>query len=361
MQNLDSLYKKNLNLISNLNSFFYDNKKKKKFFLKTINILQKIHLKNSLKFRLIMKKFDKTKNKNLNELPFLSARIFKEIELKSIPDSEIFKILKSSGTTGTQSKIFLNKKNALMQSQVLTKIFNDFFNTKKRFPMIIIDSKNVFENRKSFSARGAGILGFSVFGKDHFYLLDDNNEIREDELIEYIEKYKNEEIFLFGFTSIVWEKLINFNFKKKINLNNSFLLHGGGWKKLLKKNISNQKFKSRLMKKFDIQKIHNYYGMIEQIGSIFFECEDGFFHTSIFSEIFVRDKKFNVVEEGQKGIIQLLSLIPTSYPGHSILTEDEGIVFGEDKCKCGKKGKFFKIIGRLKKSETRGCSDTYDT
>lgn len=115
------------------------------------------------------------------------------------------------------------------------------------------------------------------------------------------------------------------------------------------------------MKKFDIQKIHNYYGMIEQIGSIFFECEDGFFHTSIFSEIFVRDKKFNVVEEGQKGIIQLLSLIPTSYPGHSILTEDEGIVFGEDKCKCGKKGKFFKIIGRLKKSETRGCSDTYDT
>lgn len=360
MQNFENLYKKNFELIAKLNSFLYEHDQKKKNFKKIINILQKIHLKNSYEFRIIMKKFSKINYKNLDEFPFVSARIFKELELKSISDKEIFKVLKSSGTSGAQSKIFLNKKNALMQSQILAKIFNDFFNTKKRFPMIIIDSKNIFEDRKSFSARGAGILGFSVFGKDHFYLLNEKNEIREKELIRYVEKYKNEKIFLFGFTSIVWEKLINFNFKEKIDLNNSFLLHGGGWKKLAEKNISNKKFKSELIRKLNIQNIHNYYGMIEQVGSIFFECKNGFFHTSIFSDIFIRNEKFDVIEDGQKGIIQLLSLLPTSYPGHSILTEDEGIVFGEDNCKCGKKGKFFKIIGRLKQSETRGCSDAYD-
>ena len=58
-------------------------------------------------------------------------------------------------------------------------------------------------------------------------------------------------------------------------------------------------------------------------------------------------------------MIQLLSLLPTSYPGHSILTEDIGSIYGEDDCSCGRKGKYFKIYGRLKNAELRGCSDTY--
>ena len=48
-----------------------------------------------------------------------------------------------------------------------------------------------------------------------------------------------------------------------------------------------------------------------------------------------------------------------SYPGHSLLTEDEGILLGEDDCRCGRLGKYFKIVGRIKNAEIRGCSDTY--
>ena len=74
-----------------------------------------------------------------------------------------------------------------------------------------------------------------------------------------------------------------------------------------------------------VQNVYNYYGMVEQTGSIFIEskkCE--YLHTSIFSDILIRDEKFNLVKNGQKGLIQLLSLLPTSYPGHNILTEDIG-------------------------------------
>ena len=53
-------------------------------------------------------------------------------------------------------------------------------------------------------------------------------------------------------------------------------------------------------------------------------------------------------------------MIPKSYPGFSILTEDEGVILGEDDCLCGRKGKYFKILGRLKNAEVRGCSDTYE-
>ena len=46
-------------------------------------------------------------------------------------------------------------------------------------------------------------------------------------------------------------------------------------------------------------------------------------------------------------------------PGHSLITEDEGIITGIDNCKCGRLGKTIKILGRIKSAELRGCSDTY--
>ena len=49
--------------------------------------------------------------------------------------------------------------------------------------------------------------------------------------------------------------------------------------------------------------------------------------------------------------------MPTSYPGHNILTEDIGEIVGEDNCKCGKQGKYFQVYGRAKEAEIRGCSD----
>ena len=112
-----------------------------------------------------------------------------------------------------------------------------------------------------------------------------------------------------------------------------------------------------LMNSLKLKGVYDYYGMIEQTGSIFFECEYNFFHTSIFSDILIRDSNLNILKNGNIGIIQSLSLLPVSYPGHNILTEDLGAVYGLDNCKCGRKGKIFKIFGRIKNTENRGCSN----
>ena len=122
--------------------------------------------------------------------------------------------------------------------------------------------------------------------------------------------------------------------------------------------VNNAIFKKKLIRKINLNKIYNYYGLIEQTGSVFIESRKcGYFHTSIFSDIFIRDKKFNVLKNKKKGLIQLMSLLPTSYPGHNILTEDIGEIIGEDNCKCGLKGKYFLVHGRIKEAEIRGCSD----
>ena len=100
--------------------------------------------------------------------------------------------------------------------------------------------------------------------------------------------------------------------------------------------------------------------MVEQTGSIFMECEKGYLHTSIYSDIIIRRSiDFSIAEFGEEGLIEVLSILPKSYPGHALLTEDQGILFGEDNCKCGRFGKYFKITGRIKNAEIRGCSDSY--
>ena len=121
-----------------------------------------------------------------------------------------------------------------------------------------------------------------------------------------------------------------------------------------------EKFKEYGYRVGRIRHYMDHYSMAEQSGCIYAECEYGHMHASIYSDIIPRRiEDFSPCEIGEKGIIQVVSAIPESYPGHSLITEDEGMLLGEDDCPCGRKGKYFKIFGRLQNAEIRGCSDTY--
>jgi len=112
-----------------------------------------------------------------------------------------------------------------------------------------------------------------------------------------------------------------------------------------------------LKKKLNLKHIYNYYGLVEQTGSIFIECKCGYFISSNFSDIIIRDENFNELKHNQKGFIQLFSLLPSSYPGHIILTEDVGEIIEPNNCNCSINGKRFLIHGRIQEAEIRGCSD----
>ena len=92
--------------------------------------------------------------------------------------------------------------------------------------------------------------------------------------------------------------------------------------------------------------------------SLLFGQTANFSVTSIYSDINVRDENFNLLEKNKQGLIQVLSLLPQSYPGHSILTEDIGEIISGDDCECCYSGKRFIVHGRAPESESRGCSDT---
>ena len=81
----------------------------------------------------------------------------------------------------------------------MVKIVSEFTGSS-RMPMIIIDCPSVVKNRAMFSARGAGILGFSIFGAKKIYALDDDMKLDVEGLKEFLEKFQGQRILLFGFT-----------------------------------------------------------------------------------------------------------------------------------------------------------------
>jgi hypothetical protein len=296
-------------------------------------------------------------------VPFIPARLFKEFQLSSIDKSLVFKTLTSSGTTGQQvSRIYLDRETASFQSRILTKIMGDILG-KKRVPMLVIDSPSVLKDRLSFSARGAGILGFSFFGQDVTYVLNDKMELDLPTVESFLERHSGQPIFLFGFTFMIWQHFYLALRDRGIRLpiEQGILLHGGGWKKLQDQAVGREEFAKAMLECAGIPRVVNYYGMVEQTGSIYLECEAGHLHAPVYSDVLIRDpKNFELLPHGQVGLVEVLSLIPRSYPGHALLTEDLGRIDGEDDCPCGRFGKYFSILGRVAKAETRGCSDTYE-
>lgn len=354
--------------IINISPYSLNKTEKEVLLTQRLTELTEFHKNNCKEYKNILKAIDYKKERisSFKQLPYLPVRLFKEMSLKSVPQEEVVKTMTSSGTSGQKvSKIFLNRDTSSNQQKTMVKIVSEFTGSS-RMPMIIIDCPSVIKDRNMFSARGAGILGFSIFGAKKIYALNDDMQLNLSGLKDFINENKGKKILLFGFTFMVWQHFYKELLRLKnesgetIDLSNAVLIHGGGWKKLISEAVSPQEFHNCLNEVCGIEKIHDYYGMVEQTGCIYMQCECGHLHASIFSDVIIRrPKDFSEAAIGERGIIQVVSTIPESYPGHSLLTEDEGRILGEDDCPCGRKGKYFEIFGRLKNAEIRGCSDTY--
>lgn len=297
--------------------------------------------------------------KRLADLPWIPVRAFKEFDLKSISYDDVYKTMQSSGTGGVQSKIFLDQETSKLQQAKLVEIFAHVFGGS-RYPMLVIDSLETVKDRYKFSARTAAINGFTLFSRQRAFALNDDMSINFNLINEFLEKHSGKTIFIFGFTFVVWQHFIKQleDANKKYDMSNAFVLHGGGWKKLENEKVDNDEFKNRIYRAIGCERVHNYYGMIEQTGSIYMECSHGNLHAPSGADVIIRNfEDFSENGFEKVGIIQIFSDIQKSYPGHSLLTEDVGYSLPANSCKCGSVGTVLKVLGRLSRAEVRGCSD----
>ena len=331
-------------------------------FQEALATLTRHHIRHCAPYRRIVETlgFDPALSFPVEAQPFLPVRLFKSHRLASVDAGDVVTTLTSSGTSGqSPSMVYLDRTTAANQTKVLTRIATSFIGPK-RLPLLVIDSRTAVQDRALFSARGAGILGFSMLGRDATYALDDPMQLDMDAISVFCQKHGAGRVLLFGFTYMVWEHFCAALRRRgeRLALADAILFHGGGWKKLIDHAVDERTFARAVTEACGHVSVHNYYGMAEQAGSIFVACEAGYLHASIFSDVLIRDVDFNICGPGEVGLVQVLSLLPLSYPGHSLLTEDAGTLVGEDDCACGRLGKYFTVHGRIQDAEIRGCSDT---
>ncbi|SRR6266571_1228707 len=294
--------------------------------------------------------------KRLDEVPYLPAPLFKRIELAST-EKPILQ-LHSSGTTGQQpSRIVVDAETSNRQSSGLVSTFRTVIGDK-RMPLLVIDARGVVTDPHVLTARGAGVLGMMKFGAKTTFALDSELNIVEKEVLGFLDRHKEQPFLIFGFTFLVWLKLMKTFEHSNIDLSNATLIHSGGWKKMEELRVPNEVFRERLRSVFGLKRIYNFYGFVEQLGSIFLEAEDGLLYPPNYVDVIVRRPgTLEPAPIGETGLLQVLSLLPKSYPGHSVLTEDLGVIERIDHPEIRRMGKGIRVVGRLPSAELRGCSD----
>lgn len=293
---------------------------------------------------------------SLDTVPYLPVGLFKHLELSSTQTPTM--VLRSSGTTGqTPSRIVLDAETSARQSQALVSTFKTVLG-EKRIPLMVIDTRQVITDPKMMTARGAGVLGMMKFGAKAAFALDEELNVDKTAISEFVAKNGHQPFFLFGFTFLVWSALYRSFGDGELDLSNATLIHSGGWKKLEAEKVSNEAFRAALARRFGMTRIYNFYGMVEQIGSVFLEGEDGLLYPPNFTNVIIRDPEtWEALPPGQPGLIQVQSLLPRSYPGHSLMTEDMGEIVTVDAGVGGRLGQAIRIHGRVPRAELRGCSD----
>lgn len=304
----------------------------------------------------------------LADIPPLPVTMFKHFELRAVPTSQVVRELRSSSTTGSApSRIFIDKTTAFRQARALAALLKEHIGGNRR-PYLVLDSPDSVQAGDQLSARGAAIRGIGNFASSVHYAFQTlpGGELSADfEAIEgFFAKHAGAQPLLFGFTYIVWTRFVLEMEKRSLafGASGATVLHSGGWKKLIAQAVSKEAFNSRTaaIVGCSSRAILDFYGMVEQVGTIFVDCPAGNKHAPAFADFIVRAPyTMDPVGVGQEGVIEVVSVLPASYPGLALITEDLVTLLGSDDCPCGRKGRYFRFTKRVERTELRGCGDVF--
>ena len=306
---------------------------------------------------------------DINEIPAIPVHIFKTLgsTLNSVKQQEISFSLSSSATSGKPSTILVDKITAQRQKIAMAKVMKEVLGTKRK-EFCIMDINPASPNAKNLGARIAAIKGYLNFASSSKYFIDYCSKkngliFQKKDFLNYILSIDQDKpLVIFGFTFVLYHNVIKPLIDAEVDLklpHGSKIIHIGGWKKLEDQKVDKHDFNEQIANFFKVKEndIVDIYGFTEQMGINYPDCEAGWKHVPSYSDLLVRDESnHSIMKENEVGLLQFFSPIQHSYPGNVVLTDDLGFM-DSSKCSCGLHTKRFKIIGRAKKAEVRGCGD----
>lgn len=305
------------------------------------------------------------------DLPYLPVGVFKaNPPLALVAASEIKRTLTSSATSGqVPSRVVLDATTAKRMTKGVITIIRDFIGPARR-PYLVIDTPENLTPQAELGARAAAIQGLGSFATEVVSCLRADQQgdlsLDLDKLLSCAEKWKGTDVLVYGFTYVIWTHLVQPLQRQGVTLGipNVHVLHSGGWKRLEQQAVTKAVFARDVASVFgcSADRVIDYYGMVENVGVVYPDCEYGNKHVPAFAEVIVRNPlTLATAETGEQGLVQVCSVLPTSFPGFLLLTDDMAEIIGYDGCPCGRRGTHFRFARRVPKAEVRGCGNLETT
>ncbi|HWZ77440.1 MAG TPA: hypothetical protein VNX87_12945 [Candidatus Sulfotelmatobacter sp.] len=307
----------------------------------------------------------------LADLPYLPVGAFKaNPPLALVGANEIKRTLTSSATTGqVPSRVILDAETAKRMTKGVTTIIRDFIGPARR-PYLVIDTPENLNTQGELGARGAAIQGLGSFATEVICCLrvdqKGNTSLDLEKVLHCAAKWREAEVLAYGFTYVIWTQLVQPLQRQGITLDipNVRVLHSGGWKRLEREAVTKEVFIEGVASVFGCSpdRVIDFYGMVENVGVVYPDCERGNKHVPAFAEVVVRNPlTLEPVAVGEQGLVQVCSVLPTSFPGFLVLTDDMAEIIDYNECPCGRRGTSFRFVGRVPKAEVRGCGNLETT
>ena len=305
----------------------------------------------------------------IEDIPFIPVHVFKALghKLSSVDENNLKTKLQSSATSGIPSTILLDKVTSRRQTKAMARVMKEILGPSRKH-FCIMDIDPLSPNAVNLGARAAAVKGYLNFASSSDYFVDVSEknsklEFLEEKFIEHLSNLnKDEPIVIFGFTFVLYHSVFKNLLEKNIKFslpNGSKVIHIGGWKKLESNKVDKEIFNKEISDVLGISPddVVDIYGFTEQMGLNYPDCRCGWKRVHAYSDIIVRNEdNLKPSKDGEVGLLQFLSPVQHSYPGNVVLTDDLGIC-KNGKCECGFEGRFFKVVGRAKKAEIRGCGE----
>jgi hypothetical protein len=296
----------------------------------------------------------------LEEIPFLHVGLFKRLDLRTDGPEARGRTLLSSSTSGESSRIALDARSSALQEKSARRILEDVVPLPPR-PLLILDAAASLLQRGTVPARVAAFMSLAPFSTGIRFLLKEalNPEMDLDALSAALSG--EGPLLVYGLSWILWkawgERALPAGIKAALAGRTVTFVHSGGWKKLEDAAVSRETFDAALLDGLHPDSsVVDFYGLVEQVGVVYPLCPEGFRHPPVWADVVVRDGRSLRPLAGEPGQLQLLNPFAWGAPYHSVYTDDLAVL-QPGPCACGRSGKRFRLLGRVPRSETRGCAN----
>ncbi|HRX58375.1 MAG TPA: acyl-protein synthetase [Eubacteriales bacterium] len=302
---------------------------------------------------------------DLFKIPPLPTLYFKRNRLLSVPQSECVLTAASSGTRGQKSFVAFDRKTMFYGIGMAVRFFQ-YYHLITPIPAhyVVLGYEPSGHADMGAIKTAYGVTKFAPALSRTYALRDAGGtyEPNMDDVVRSLERHAKSgfPVRLVGFPPLLYflvRELERRGVQFRLARGSKILL-GGGWKRFGGEAAGREALFSMAEHALGIPRkdMFEFFSAVEH-PLAYMRCKNGRFHVPAYARALVRDPAtLQPVQNGEPGLLNLITPLVSSMPLVSVMTDDIAIVRPGEDCGCGSESPCFELLGRAGVRGIKTCA-----